>query len=343
MRPIPKTKKTQAATLLREGYSTHAVASQLGISQRAVSTILQGNKENIPINIGGRPRKLPRESAEYARHLLLQGKVRTTVTATKCLNKTLPAPVSVETVRRGLKAIGMGCKKAVKKPALSKKHIKERRFFIRKYREWTIGDWKRVVYSDEKLVHRISSLDHRYCWDNGPDRITDRTVEGTVKFGGGNVKVWSCFSWHGPGYITKVDDTMDAALYKQILQGELHMSLAEWELKYGDFVFQQVNDSKHTAKIVQGYLRSIHLTEREGTLLMWPSHSPDLNPIEHMWAELGRRLATYPESPKACLELWGRISHEWYAIPAEFCQTLIESMPRRLAAVYRAKGKNPRH
>ena len=44
------------------------------------------------------------------------------------------------------------------------------------------------------------------------------------------------------------------------------------------------------------------------------------------------------ESANSVTELWERVQEEWEKIPKEECQKLIESMPRRLAAVFRAKG-----
>lgn len=342
MRPVSHAKKRAALALLRGGRSTREVASIIGISQRAVSTILQDNHDTIPNNKGGRPRKLPIGMAKYAKLMLRRGLARTAIAATKKLNQLLSEPVSVDTVRRGLREVGMDSEKVVKKPALKKKHTRQRKLFAKKYREWTVDDWARVIFSDESKFNRVSSDGLRYRWVDRSD-TSDIAVQGTMKFGGGNVKVWSCFSWYGPGFITMIDDTMDAALYKEILQDELHQSLEEWGLQHGDFVFQHDNDPKHTAGVVRDYLESIHLTVNEGTLLMWPSQSPDLNPMEHMWSELGRRLGAYPEYPKNCTELWERISHEWYSIPREFCQQLISSMPRRLAVVYRAKGRNTRY
>jgi len=36
--------------------------------------------------------------------------------------------------------------------------------------------------------------------------------------------------------------------------------------------------------------------------------------------------------------LWERVQVEWDKIPAKVCQDLIESMPRRVEAVFKAKG-----
>ena len=72
--------------------------------------------------------------------------------------------------------------------------------------------------------------------------------------------------------------------------------------------------------------------------MVWPAQSPDINPIEHSWGYLKRRLAEYEDLPNGILELWERIQVEWDKIPVEECQKLIESMSRRIEAVLRTKG-----
>ena len=69
----------------------------------------------------------------------------------------------------------------------------------------------------------------------------------------------------------------------------------------------------------------------------WPAQAPDLNPIEHLWANLKHKLNRYETAPNGILELWGRTEAEWNKIKSETCQKLIESMPNRLKAVLRAK------
>ena len=63
-----------------------------------------------------------------------------------------------------------------------------------------------------------------------------------------------------------------------------------------------------------------------------------MNPIEHLWNHLKRKLGEYEVPPIGILELWERVEEEWNKISAEVCQNLIESMPRRAAAVVKAKG-----
>ncbi|RPD77134.1 hypothetical protein L226DRAFT_428838, partial [Lentinus tigrinus ALCF2SS1-7] len=63
-----------------------------------------------------------------------------------------------------------------------------------------------------------------------------------------------------------------------------------------------------------------------------------LNPIEHLWGNLKRKLAAYERPPTSMKELWERVQVEWEAISVQECQKLVESMPARIKAVLEAKG-----
>jgi len=63
-----------------------------------------------------------------------------------------------------------------------------------------------------------------------------------------------------------------------------------------------------------------------------------MNPIEHLWDHLKKKLKEYDHPPGGILELWERAEKEWEKITSEVCQNLIQSMPRRVAAVVKAKG-----
>ena len=166
------------------------------------------------------------------------------------------------------------------------------------------------------------------------EALQDRHVKETVKHGGGSIIVWGCMTMHGPGYMCKIDGTMDQHLYKQILEDELSKTIEYYDMDMSKVIFQHDNDSKHTAKSVQAWIAG-----QQFQVLLWPAQSPDMNPIEHLWAHLKRQLNTYESPPKGMLELWERVQAEWDKIDKQTCLTLIESIPRRIEAVIKAKGK----
>ena len=43
--------------------------------------------------------------------------------------------------------------------------------------------------------------------------LSDRLVEGTVKFGGGSITIWRCMTWKGVGYAAKIDGRVNNDLY----------------------------------------------------------------------------------------------------------------------------------
>lgn len=220
-----------------------------------------------------------------------------------------------------------------KRPKLTKIHRRKRREWAEAHANWTVEDWKRVVWSDETKVNRLGSDGRVWVWKKAGEGLNDRLVEETTKFGGGSLMMWGCMFWEGPGYACKIDGKMDADLYVSILEEDLQKSLGYYGFGVEDIIFQQDNDPKHKSKKATNWF-SDHGME----VMVWPPQSPDLNPIEHLWTYLKTKLGEYERPPAGIEELWKRAEKEWDAIPPAVCQNLIESMPRRVQAVLKAKG-----
>jgi hypothetical protein len=78
----------------------------------------------------------------------------------------------------------------------------------------------------------------------------------------------------------------------------------------------------------------------EGELqhLPWPAQSPDLNIIQPLWSVLETSVRNRFTPPTSLKQLEDVLQEEWYKIPLETVQNLYESIPRRTAAVLKAKG-----
>jgi hypothetical protein len=80
----------------------------------------------------------------------------------------------------------------------------------------------------------------------------------------------------------------------------------------------------------------------EGELhLPWPAQSPDLNIIEPLSSVLETRVRNRFPFLTSLKQLDGVLQEEWYKIPLETVQNLYESIPRRNAAMLKAKGGPP--
>ena len=87
------------------------------------------------------------------------------------------------------------------------------------------------------------------------------------------------------------------------------------EVEEEERIFQQDNDPKHTSKKATQWFEDNNIQ-----VLPWPAKSPDLNPIEHLWVHLKKKLREYPTLPKGAHDLWERVAEEWNKITPETCQ-----------------------
>uniref|UniRef100_A0AAQ6IG64 Tc1-like transposase DDE domain-containing protein n=1 Tax=Anabas testudineus TaxID=64144 RepID=A0AAQ6IG64_ANATE len=99
------------------------------------------------------------------------------------------------------------------------------------------------------------------------------------------------------------------------------------------FTFQQDNDPKHKAKAPMEWFKMKHIH-----VLEWPSKSPDLNPTENLWQDL--KTAVH-KCFLTQLELFCK--EEWAKISVSRCAKLVETYPKRLAAVIVAKGGSKKY
>ncbi len=132
-----------------------------------------------------------------------------------------------------------------------------------------------------------------------------------------------------------IEGKMNAAKYRDILD-EKPSPECSGPQTGRRFTFQQDNDPKHTAKITKEWLHNNSVT-----VLEWPSQSPDLNPIEHLWRDL--KMAVHQRLPSNLTELERICKEEWQRIPKSRCEKLVASFPKRLMAVLNQKGASTKY
>jgi transposase len=98
--------------------------------------------------------------------------------------------------------------------------------------------------------------------------------------------VWGCFVGNRLGPLVIVENIVNKEIYFQLLAENLlpFIDLLHEEGIH-NAIFQQDNASSHTATLTSKWLKTA--AEQHGFIIMqFPPNSPDLNPIENVWAHL---------------------------------------------------------
>jgi transposase len=332
MKPLSVDRQNSIISLLKKGKSESQVARELGISISTVNKYKKARLPTLQTAKGGRVSKLTSRDKGQLRRDFLNGTWKTATDAHTNLVRG-GHEVSLSTVKRALRSMGFEAKKKIKKPLLTSRHKKARYEWAMEHKDWTVDDWRRVIFSDETKVNIWGSDGCRYYWKRHGDPVQPYHLDLTVKHGGGSLMMWACMTYYGIGYGCKIDGIMKAEDYCHILSTSFKDTLDYWCLNKHEIIFQQDNDPKHTSKQAKEWFKD------EGIqVLSWPAQSPDLNPIEHLWRHLKLKLARYERKAKGVHELWERCDKEWNSITPEECKKYINSMPARVQAVLKAKG-----
>ncbi|GFW19292.1 transposable element Tcb2 transposase [Trichonephila clavipes] len=152
----------------------------------------------------------------------------------------------------------------------------------------------------------------------GPDsRNNPAFVHGSVSFDGGVVLVYCgiCIDGRTDLYII-LDGPLTARRYREEIFRPIVVTYAA--AIRDDFILMDDNCRLHRANLVEDFLFEKGIVRME-----CPACSPDMNPIEHVWDALGRRVAGRQPPPQ---EMERPLLEEWDTKPQLVINSLIDSM-----------------
>ncbi len=249
------------------------------------------------------------------------------VPSASAIKRKLKLPYCKQSIRNAAKASGLECRPKKKRTFLSKKNRLDRwRWAVR----MSNHDWAHTLCTDEKMF--VLEDEQSCCWmDPGDPRF--RNVRQHPK----QVMVWGGISLMGSTELVFVEGTLDAAKYRAILQKAVVPLVTRVG---GPFHLQQDNARPHVAAATMLWLASHPILP---VPIEWPPYSPDISPIENMWAllaaDVNKRNPTSMQGlKKAIRAAWGSRTSD----PATM-QSLLGSWGDRVATLKRFRGVTLKH
>ncbi|UYV64650.1 hypothetical protein LAZ67_3001497 [Cordylochernes scorpioides] len=230
------------------------------------------------------------------------------------------------TISRRLVANGLHSCRPLRRLPLTPPNRRQRLEWCWARSTW-MTEWHRVVFSDESRFYLSSDSRRVRVWRRRGERSNPAAIveRPTVRQRG--IMVWGAIAYDSRSPLLRIQGTMTAQRY---VDDVLRPVTLPYLQGVPNALYQQDNARPHTARISQQALKDVQM-------LPWPPYSPDLSPIEHVWDIIGRRLHALPQ-PRSKDELWQMVEREWRAIPQDAIRTLIDSLPRRVAACIAVRG-----
>ncbi|GFS90913.1 transposable element Tc1 transposase [Trichonephila clavipes] len=189
-------------------------------------------------------------------------------------------------------------------------HRRHRLQWCREHKNWTTDQWSRVLFTDESRFSTRSDSQRVLIWREIGARFYPSNKE-RHRYGGPGVLVWGGI----------------------MLNGRTELHIFDRGCQWTRLHFMDDNAQPHRSLAVEELLESEDIARMD-----WPAYSPDLNPIEHVWNALGRRIAALLHHPENTQQLKQMLIEEWALLPQEMLHQLVLSMRRRCEATIAVRG-----
>ncbi|GFW35696.1 transposable element Tc1 transposase [Trichonephila clavipes] len=291
---------------LKSGKTQRSVTDAVGVARSAVERLWNRFQEtgNVRRRPGaGRPRAT---TSTDDRYIQLTARRNRSENATQLQRQLLLATgrrVSSQTVRNRLHEGGLYARRPMVCIPLTPRHRAARRWAA-EHRDWEQHDWSQALFTDESRFSLECDTRRVLVWRDRGTRNNPAFVRERSQYRRAGWMVWGGINIGGPAYHS------------------------EWH-----FDGPKDNARPHRARLVENMLEAETIQCME-----WPTGSPDLNSIEHVWDMLGRRIAARPRLPVTIRDLEIALLEEWNSIPQSLIDNLIASMANRCAAVLAVRG-----
>ncbi|GFT02496.1 transposable element Tcb1 transposase [Trichonephila clavipes] len=234
------------------------------------------------------------------RYIVLSAKRNRRTTAQQVANQFLAASgkqISRKTVARRLRGEGLYARRPVVCVPLTRQHRTARLQWCRKHHNWTEQNWACVLFSDESRYSLSSDCRRQLIWRESGTAYRPENIQEKDRYPTCSIMVWAGI----------------------MINGRTRLRVVANETMTGQRYIDEV------------LLPHVRLPNSEAIQrFVWPARSPDLNPIENVGVAFGRQVAgrNYPPTNKNTLIL--ALTEEWYKLPQQLLNNVVQSMVRRV-------------
>ena len=311
--------------LVRDGKKVSEIAKALRMSRAAVyyrlKKLREGKKERAPTPAQKRVKSVAKKLAGMMEKRDKKGlpKINSASEAMIRLGKS-GIHVSRATAHRYMTKHRAWRRRSVV-PKLTAVHIKKRKDFCKENKDSAENIW----FSDEKIWGTNDATRGMWCGDE------EEPIPREKEKWGASVHVWGLIGVGVKVLVFHEKGAINAQKYCELLKTHL-LPLHRSRRRHNPVVFMQDGAPCHTATLTTKLLSDTNVV-----VLKWPPNSPDLNPIENLWAIVSAKVVRH--YPSTVGELRAAVEKEWEAVPQPTVDKLVRSFERRREAVSKAPHK----